>query len=203
MHSSQPGDSGRVEPSLLPRSAPFTDEPGYFEAARLWLYGNIKLLDRELCFAPTVLNPSDDEHRDMASAELESERLVLEGKVLVCGVHNDVHRRAAIVPLRWGAPRIVVLSGGFHHHLGPKLDQEPFRVARLWRYQWDPKTDLAISKRAPDRPPTFARHNPTVDRLIRAIAEGKLPGLELFTANRPLQGEALHRMVIHLTRSAR
>jgi DNA processing protein len=87
----------------------------------------------------------------------------------VTGIHSAAHMRAAIVPLRWGAPRILVLSGGFHYHLGENLDQEPFRSARLWRYAWDPLTDLAISRRAPDKLPTYAHFNPTVDRLIENI----------------------------------
>jgi DNA processing protein len=81
------------------------------------------------------------------------------------------------VPLRWGAPRILVFSGGFHHHLGPDLKEEPFRAARLWRYQFDAKTDLVISRRAPDKLPTFARFNPTVDRLIQRIVAREVPGL--------------------------
>jgi DNA processing protein len=95
----------------------------------------------------------------------------------VCGVHNEAHQRAAVVPLRWGAPRIVVFSGGIRFHLGPELRDEPFRAGRLWRYQWDPRTDLAISRREPRKLPTFARHNPTVDRLIEGIAKQTWPGL--------------------------
>lgn len=113
----------------------------------------------------------------LASCEQEAEGIVLTGRVLVCGVHNEFHQRAAVVPLRWGAPRIIVFSGGFQHHLGADLDQEPFRAARLWRYAWDATSDLAISRRAPDKLPTFARANPTVDRLIRKIADETLVGL--------------------------
>jgi hypothetical protein len=101
----------------------------------------------------------------------------------VCGIHNPAHRRAAIVPLRWGAPRVLVVSGGFCFHLGVKLNQEPFRAARLWRYQWDPTTDLIISRRAPEKKPTFALHNPTVDRMIGQITRGEWPGLRWFDKN--------------------
>lgn len=97
--------------------------------------------------------------------------------VLIAGIHSPAHQRAAIVPLRWGAPRILVFSGGFYYHLGLDLKQEPFRAARLWRYQFDAKTDLVISRRHPESLPTFARFNPTVDRLIERIAGGNVPGV--------------------------
>jgi DNA processing protein len=101
--------------------------------------------------------------------ERQAESLVLDGRVLVTGIHSPAHQRMAIVPLRWGSPRILVFSGGFHHHLGVELKDEPFRAARLWRYQFDALTDLVVSRRAPDRQPTFARYNPTVDRLIQRV----------------------------------
>lgn len=159
------------------RSAPFDAEPGYHAPAKLWLYGNARLLDGELAFLETACGPNDHDSRELDEIERQAEELVLAAKILVCGVHNPAHMRAAVVPLRWGAPRVVVLSGGFAHHLGPELDQEPFRAARLWRYQWDPKVDLVISRRAPDKRPTFASYNPTVDRLIAKIALADWPGL--------------------------
>jgi DNA processing protein len=113
---------------------------------------------------------------ELDQIERDAEMAVLAGEVMVSGIHSPAHQRAAIVPLRWGAPRILVFSGGFFHHLGPNLKDEPFRAARLWRYQFDPRTDLVISKRAPDKLPTFARFNPTVDRLIERIAMGRIPG---------------------------
>lgn len=159
------------------RTAPFDVEPGYYPAGSLWLYGNVKLLHGQL--ANVALACGANRHRpfELDAIEREAEELVLNSKILVCGIHNPAHQRAAIVPLRWGAPRIVVLSGGFQHHLGKDLKDEPFRAARLWRYQWDPKTDLAISRRAPDKLPTFAHHNPTVDRLITMLVAKEWPGL--------------------------
>lgn len=152
------------------RSAPFEEEPGYYEPAKLWLYGNTRLLDGNLAHVPLCLGPSIHSPNDLREIEREGERLVLAGKILVCGIHNPAHQRAAIVPLRWASPRILVLSGGFEYHLGKELKDEPFRTARLWRYQFDELVDLVISRRAPDRKPTFALHNSTVDRLIERIS---------------------------------
>jgi len=159
-------------------------EPGYYEPAGLWLYGNVRLLDSHLDFVECSLGLIHPRPRELEAVEQEAERLVLSGKVLVAGIHNPAHQRAAIVPLRWGSPRILVFSGGFRHHLGPELRDEPFQVARLWRYEFDKRTDLVISRRAPDRLPTFALHNPTVDRLVRAISQHAVPGLLFEGPNR-------------------
>lgn len=147
------------------RSAPFFDRN-----LGLWLYGNVNLLSAKLVhFVPACSNRWPL-RRELEALECQVEKQVVNGAILVCGIHNGAHRRSAVVPLRWGAPRIVVFSGGFQYHLGPELNQEPFRVARLWRYGWDPKTDLAVSRRSPEKLPTYARHNPSVDRLIVRIA---------------------------------
>lgn len=162
---------------LARRTAPFSEEPGYYEPARLWLYGNVRLFHSSLAYVTSALGVSDCSQDMLKEIEAEAERLVLDGKVLVCGIHNDAHRRSAVVPLRWGSPRIVVVSGGFKFHLGVDLEQEPFRAARLWRYKWDRLTDLIVSRRAPDKKPTFACSNPTVDRLIEKLARNEWTGL--------------------------
>lgn len=169
----------RMRPALdAPvRNAPFDVEPGYYPAGGLWLYGNVKLLHGNMACVQSATGPPIHRPAELDAIEREAEELVLNGKILVCGIHSLSHQRASVVPLRWGAPRIVVMSGGFRHHLGANLKDEPYRVARLWRFSWDPKTDLAISRRAPDKLPTFAHHNPTVDRLITLLVKGEWPGL--------------------------
>jgi len=159
------------------RSAPFEAEPGFYEPAQLWLYGNARLLASHLAQVFEACGPSDHSPVRLDAIEREAEDHVLASKVLVCGVHSPAHQRAAIVPLRWGSPRIVVFSGGFQYHLGKDLMQEPFPAGCLWRERWDPRTDLAVSRRAPDRLPTYATHNPTVDRLIKRLVLGESLGL--------------------------
>jgi len=169
-------------PDTLPRrTARYSEEPAYYEPAGLWLYGNVRLLDASKACIGEAHGPRCHRPADLERIEEEATNLVLGGKILVCGVHNPAHQRAAVVPLRWGSPRIVVFSGGFRWHLGEKLDEEAFLTARLWRQAWDPETDLAVSRRAPDRLPTFALHNPTVDRLIVGLSDGSWPG---FRSNR-------------------
>jgi len=165
------------------RTAPFEEEPGYYEPSGIWMYGNIKLVRGLLACVPQAFGPECHAPVQLEAIERETEKLVLSGSVIVCGIHNSAHQRSAIVPLRWGAPRIVVLSGGFYHHLGKGLNEEPFRAARLWRYAWDPKTDLAVSRRAPNKLPTYATHNSTVDRLVLMLVMGEVPG-HLFGCNR-------------------
>lgn len=159
------------------RSAPYEQEPGYCIDAGLWLYGNVRLLRAKLQHIPACFGKPDHSPDDLENIERDAEKAILAGNVLVAGVHSPAHQRAAVVPLRWGSPRILVFSGGFYHHLGLELNQEPFRAARLWRYQFDAKTDLVISRRWPESLPTFARFNPTVDRLIERVASGNVPGV--------------------------
>ncbi len=166
------------EPKAVPkRCAPFDEEPGFYEPAGLWFYGNVRLLDAHLACISKALWRSDHLPSELNEIEVEAERLILDSRVMVCGVHSPAHQRVAVVPLRWGSPRIMVFSGGFLHHLGEKLDQEPFRAARLWRYACDPATDLAISRRAPDKAPTFASCNPAVDRLIEKLVTREFAGV--------------------------
>jgi DNA processing protein len=167
----------RLAPEPPRRSAPFDVEPGFCPDAGLWLYGNARLLGTSLASISRAFGHPHHTPNDMELIEQDAERAVLEGRIIVAGIHSPAHQRAAIVPLRWGAPRILVFSGGFHHHLGPDLREEPFRAARLWRYQFDAKTDLVISRRAPDKLPTFAQFNPTVDRLIERITARLVPGI--------------------------
>lgn len=135
------------------------------------------LLESRLAYVPATLGPGSRTPQELDYIERETETTVLNGNVLVCGVHNLAHQRAAIVPLRWGSPRIVVFSGGFRSHLGEDLNAEPFRAACLWRWAWDPKADLAVSLRHPGAKPTYALDNPTIDRLVAEIAEGRRRGL--------------------------
>ena len=152
-----------LTPPKPKRTAPFDEEPGYHVPAGLWLFGNARLLGGNLAFVPQAFGEQDGDAEELAEMERMTEQFVLDGKTIVCGIHNGTHQRVAVVPLRWGAPRILVLSGGFYVHLGPELNNEPFRTARLWRYQFDSRTDLVISRRDPDKQPTYALVNPTVD----------------------------------------
>lgn len=166
----------RLAPETPPY-APFDTEPGFYPEAGLWLYGNARLLGTSLASISRAVGHPHHMLEDLGQIEYETEQAVLGGRIVVTGVHNPAHQRVAIVPLRWGAPRILVFSGGFHHHLGSDLKEEPFKAARLWRYQFDAKTDLVISRRAPDKLPTFAQFNPTVDRLIERITARLVPGI--------------------------
>jgi hypothetical protein len=159
------------------RTAPYNEEPGYYVQGQLWLYGNVRLMDGRLACVERACGPPTHSEDELDLVAREAEDLVLNGKILVCGIHNPAHQRAAVVPLRWGSPRVLILSGGFYFHLGEYLKEEPFRAARLWRYQFDKHTDLVVSRRPPCRKPTFARHNPTIDRLIVMFALRQWPGL--------------------------
>lgn len=135
--------------------------------ALLYLYGNTKLLHLNTFCALSSRNPPS---AALDAIEVAAEKAVLEGKVIVSGHDNAAYQRAAIVPLRWGAPRILVLDRGLFAALGDDLNEEPFRAARLWRYQFDPLTDLAVSAHKPHTP--YAREaNKLRDRLVASLAD--------------------------------
>jgi predicted Rossmann fold nucleotide-binding protein DprA/Smf involved in DNA uptake len=140
----------------------------------LFCYGNTRLLEsKTFC----VLSSRNTSRRGLELVEKWTEEGVFNGEVLVSGHDRPEYQRAALVPLRWGSPRILCFDRGMFHVLGEDLTQEPFRSARLWRYQFDPKTDLAISPFRPDA--TFRGVNNQVrDRLVAGLSD-RLDGVEL------------------------
>lgn len=170
-------DSSTIQPTPPRRTAPFDAEPGFYEPAALWLYGNTRLLQSKLVCIPDTFGRNRHTDQRLNAIEGDCESAVLDGQTLVTGIHCLAHQRAAVVPLRWGAPRILVLHGGFFYHLGVNLNQEPFRTARLWRYEFDPNTDLVISRKAPNERSSPSPYLPSVDALIRQIVDKQVPGL--------------------------
>ncbi|MFQ3586092.1 MAG: DNA-processing protein DprA [Fimbriimonadaceae bacterium] len=134
--------------------------------AALFLYGNTRLLDAR-CFA--VLSSRNTPPAGLDTIERLAEEGVLRSEVLVCGHDRPEYQRAAVVPLRWGSPRILGLDRGLFQALGDDLTEEPFRAARLWRYQFDPLTDLVVSV----VPPTTGfkgLNNQVRDRIVAGLA---------------------------------
>jgi predicted Rossmann fold nucleotide-binding protein DprA/Smf involved in DNA uptake len=135
--------------------------------ALLFTYGNQQLLSQSTFCALTSRKPTK---LGLANIEVVVERMVFEHKVLVSGHNTDGYKRASVTGLRWGAPRILALDCGLFAGLGDNLTNEPFRVARLYRYQFDPKTDLVIS---PFRPSDryIGNNNQLRDELIVALSD--------------------------------
>ena len=137
------------------------DPPGV-----LFLYGNTKLLEsKTFC----VLSSRNSFPADLDLVEKLAEESVLDGGILVAGHDTPEYQRSAVVPLRWGSPRILCLDRGLFKVLGEDLRDEAFRAARLWRYQFDPQTDLVVS---PFRPESdFAGINNKIrDKLVGCLS---------------------------------
>jgi DNA processing protein len=139
-----------------------SDPPGV-----IYVYGCARLLDR-----PTfgVFSSRGSSPEALNVIEQFADDGVLEGRVLVSGHDTPEYQRAAVVPLRWGAPRILVLDRGFVAALGEDLRDEPFRTARLWRRNFDPATDLAVSTIPPLRD-GHGGANRLRDRVAAGLAE--------------------------------
>lgn len=132
----------------------------------LFLYGNQSLLKaRTFC----VLGSRASLPADLDLIEKLTEEGVLNGEVLVTGHDRPEYQRSAVVPLRWGAPRILCLDRGLFKVLGDDLRDEAFRAARLWRYEFDPSTDLVVS---PFRPHAdfLGVNNQVRDRLVASLS---------------------------------
>lgn len=137
------------------------DHPGL-----LFLYGNLSLLERQTF---SVLASRGTTPAGVDLIEKLTEDAVLAGEIPVSGHDRPEYQRAALVPLRWGTPRILAFDRGLFTVLGPDLKEEPFRAARLWRYSFDARTDLAVSPFRPDA--GFAGVNNQVrDRLIGGLS---------------------------------
>ncbi len=146
-------------PALLEEMDP--DPPGV-----LFLYGNTKLLEAQtFC----ILASRNTLPNDLELMEQLTEQGVLNSEVLVTGHDRPEYQRTAVVPLRWGSPRILCLDRGMFNVLGEDLRNEAFRAARLWRYEFDPTTDLVVSPFRPDS--DFAGVNNQVrDRLVGSLS---------------------------------
>lgn len=133
----------------------------------LYFYGNQNLLKTDTFAVMASRNIAES---DLDLIERRTEEGVLAGRILVSAHTKDSYRTSAIVPLRWGSPRILVLDASFYQAHGENLEDEPFRAARLWRYKFDSTTDLAVTW----IPPNQGGHrgaNATRDRMIAGLAK--------------------------------
>jgi predicted Rossmann fold nucleotide-binding protein DprA/Smf involved in DNA uptake len=138
------------------------DPPGV-----LFMYGNLRLLESPTF---TVMSSRNSHPADLEMIERLTEEGVLNNETLVSGHDRPEYQRAAIVPLRWGSPRILCLDRGLFQVLGEDLRTEAFRTARLWRYQFDPKMDLVVTPFRPDAK-FVGINNKLRDRLIGCLSQ--------------------------------
>lgn len=96
-----------------------------------------------------------------------TEEAVLAGQTVVVNCYASDRRRqilmekAGTVPLRWGARRVLLVTPKQAKTL--EEGDELFRTWRLWRYKFDPKSDVYIV----GKPSLMER------RIKRNIAEGR------------------------------
>lgn len=166
------------------------DPPG-----ALFMYGQHSLLEGRT-FA--VLSSRKSTESSLNLIEAVAEEGVLRGEVLVAGHDTPEYQRSAVVPLRWGAPRILILDQGMRKVLGPDLKEEAFRMARLWRFQFDPTTDLVVATQPPEG--TYHRNSNKVrDRLVAGLSRR----LDLIEASAAGNMSALGRRALTSGRSVR
>lgn len=163
------------------------DPPGI-----LYLYGNTKLtLAETFC----VLASRGSSDSVLAEIEKRTEEHVLKGRTLVSGHDTPEYQRSAVTCLRWGTPRIMVFDTGFFEALGANLREEPFAAARLWRYSFDPQTDLALSAVNPVR-----TYHPNSNKVRDGLVAGLSYHVELVNANQGGNMERLGKLAIRAGR---
>lgn len=175
-------------PTLVEEFDP--DPPGV-----LFLYGNTRLMEaKTFC----VLSSRKSRPTDLDLIEKLTEEGVLNSDVLVTGHDTPEYQRSAVVPLRWGSPRILCLDRGLFKVLGETLTEEAFRAARLWRYQFDPSTDMVIS---PFRPHAdfIGVNNQVRDRLVASLSRR----LDFVIVNPGGNMEKLARLALKCNRPVR
>lgn len=137
---------------------------------RLRAYGNLRLLESPAMYVNhNALRAGPDDAETLKQIEVDTEAAILAGKVVVTTLGGVCAARAAVVSLRWGAPRILVLSCGIRKALGKDLTNEPLLCCRLWRYQFDPQTDLVLSTRTDDS--GFLAFDECSSKLALAVAD--------------------------------
>lgn len=135
--------------------------------AALYYYGNARLLEGRTF---SVLSSRNAPAWALSRIERLTEEGVLNSEILVTGHNRPEYMRSAVVPLRWGSPRVLCLDRGLFSALGDDLTEEPFAAARLWRYKFDPSTDLVVSPVGPST--RYGRpFNRVRDRLIGCLSD--------------------------------
>ena len=138
-----------------------SDPPGI-----LFLDGNTKLLEANTF---SVLSSRNTRPADLDLIEKLAEEGILRSEVLVTGHDRPEYRRSAIVPLRWGSPRILCLDRGLFTALGPNLTDDSMHESALWREKFDPSTDLVVSPFRPDAG-FVGVNNQVRDRLVGCLS---------------------------------
>jgi DNA processing protein len=146
-------------PALVEEMDP--DPPGI-----LFLFGNSRLLEgNTFC----VLSSRNSRPADLDLIEKLAEEGVLKSEILVSGHDRPEYKRSAIVPLRWGSPRILCLDRGLFTALGQDLQHDTSHESSLWREKFDPRTDLVVSPFRPDAG-FVGVNNQVRDRLVGCLS---------------------------------
>jgi|CXWL01.1.fsa_nt_gi hypothetical protein len=137
---------------------------------RLSYCGNFRLLESSRAAIPLASSRNSASATNTDVVKMLADQLVFVPMVIVCGIHTLAQVESALVALRWGCPRIMLLPGHLHLHLGSHLDEEPEQSFLQWRSHWDGSTDLALSLQTEDSAPDGSTSNWMLDRTIREIA---------------------------------
>jgi DNA processing protein len=133
----------------------------------LFGYGNWQLLE-EQTFA--VLASHDVSQAGLKAVEISVQAFLESGWTLVTSQNQKAYQQALLMALRSNKPHMMVLDRGLLEVFGDDLSREPVAAARIWRVQFDPYQDLALSPFRP-RDKWMGPYGRVRDRLVATLAK--------------------------------
>ncbi len=112
----------------------------------LYLYGNKKLLQSDTFSILSSRKSPEFIHHHISSLTKEA---ILNGENLVTSGTAPSYSPSYITALKMGSPKIIILDTGFFVAFGLDGKQEINPTFKIWREEFDPITDLAISAFSP------------------------------------------------------
>lgn len=133
----------------------------------LFGYGNWQLLESQT-FA--VLASHDVSEAGLQAVEISVQTFMEAGWTLVTSQNQKAYQQALLTALRFNKPHVMVLDRGLLEVFGDDLSKEPVPAARIWRAQFDPYQDLALSVFRP-KDKWMGPYGRTRDRLVASFSK--------------------------------
>lgn len=133
----------------------------------LFGYGNWQLLDNQT-FA--VLASHDVSQSGLKAVEISVQTFLESGWTLITSHNQKAYQQALLTALRLNQPHVIVLDRGLLEVFGDDLSKEPVPAARIWRAQFDPYQDFALSVFRP-RDKWMGPYGRIRDRLVTSMSK--------------------------------
>lgn len=134
--------------------------------AVLFGYGKWDLLN-QTTFA--VLGSHDISPLGLTALETVVKTFIESGWTLIASSTQPAYQQAMLTALRYNSPHALILDQGLLHVFGEDMRQEPVPAARVWRMEFDPMQDFALSAFRP-RDHYLNPYGQKRDRIVAVLA---------------------------------